>query len=133
MALSTYLAKVFGLALIVTGAAILLRARYFIDVVASFARERLTRFFISVIELIAGLFLVIGHNVWWPAPAAVITLLGWFAIAEALSYLLLPDRHVARMLTMVNTPTVYYAGGAFAIIIGLYLADYGFAFWPRLP
>jgi hypothetical protein len=133
MALSTYLAKVLGLVLIIVGAAILLRVRYFIDVVSAYAKERLTRLLMSVMQLMGGLFLVIGHNVWWPVPAAVITLLGWFAIAEALSYLLLPDQHVARMLAMVNKPPVYYAGGVLSILVGIYLADYGFALWPRLP
>jgi hypothetical protein len=133
MALSTYLAKVLGLVLIATGAAILLRVRYYIDVVSTYARERLTRFFISFIELTAGLFLVVGHNVWWPVPAAIITLLGWAAVVESLCYLLLPDKQVARLLAMVNKPPVYYAGGVLSILVGIYLADYGFAFWPRLP
>jgi hypothetical protein len=133
MALSTYLAKVLGLVLILVGAAILLRVRYFIDVVSAFARERLTRFLLSVIELMAGLFLVIGHNVWWPVPAAVITLLGWAAIAESLCYLLLPDMQIARLMAMMNKPPVYYAGGVLSVIVGIYLADYGFALWPRLP
>lgn len=129
MALTVYLAKVIGLALILVGGAILLRTGYFIDTVSAFARERLTRFLVSVIGLIAGLALVVGHNVWNPPAAAIITLLGWMAVVESLSYLLLPDTQIAQMLKTMNRPPVYYMGGLLAILVGAYLAGFGFGYW----
>lgn len=77
MELTLYLSKVLGIGLTITGAAIMLRRRYFVPVFGAFVKERLTRATVSLIELFAGLFLVIGHNVWSPLPAAVISLLGW--------------------------------------------------------
>jgi hypothetical protein len=43
-------------------------------------------------ELAVGLLLV-ANNLWSPLPAAVITLIGWMAVAEAVAYLFLPDDH----------------------------------------
>jgi hypothetical protein len=74
--LTIYLSKVIGLGLIIMGAAIMIRRRYFIPVFGAFVEERLTRVVMSTVELLAGLFLVVGHNVWSPLPAAIIFVAG---------------------------------------------------------
>src|SRR5688500_16061919 len=87
MALTIFLAKVIGIVLVVTGAAILVRRHYFLPVFGAYVEERLVRTTMSMIELLAGVFLVVGHNVWSPLPAAIITVLGWMAVFEATVYL----------------------------------------------
>jgi hypothetical protein len=119
--LTFFLSKVFGIGLIITGAAIAIRRRYFIPVFGAFVEERLVRAVVSFAELIAGLFLVIAHNVWAPLPAAIISILGWMAVIEATAYLLLPDTF--------NVPAWYLVGGIFAILVGIYLAGFGFGWW----
>lgn len=123
-----FLAKVVGLSLIIIGAAIVLRRHYFLPVFAAFVEQRLLRTTISMIELVAGLFIVV-HNAWSPLPAAVISLLGWMAVAEAAAYLLLPDTLVARLIGTFNTALWYVVGGLLAIAVGLYLAGFGFGLW----
>src|SRR6478736_4037393 len=107
MSLTIYLAKFIGLVLIVAGAAIMLRRDYFVPVFATFARERLTRLILAFIELIAGIALIVGHQVWAPLPAAIISLLGWIMTIEAVAYMLLPDATIEKWVGMFNTPGWY--------------------------
>jgi hypothetical protein len=88
MEATVLLSKAIGLCLIVIGAAIILRRHYFLPVFAGFVEQRLVRTVVSMIELAVGLLLVV-NNAWSPLPAAVMTLLGWMAVAEAVAYLFL--------------------------------------------
>jgi hypothetical protein len=127
--LTIYLSKVFGIGLIIMGAAIAIRRRYFVPVFGAFVEERLLRVIVASIELIAGLFLIAAHNVWSPLPAAFISLFGWVAVIEGTAYLLLPDEPLERLLKTVNVPAWYLIGGLLTIVIGLYLAGFGFGWW----
>jgi hypothetical protein len=129
MALTILLAKVIGIVLAVIGAMILIRRQHFLSVFAAYAEQRLLRTTMSMIELLAGIFLVVGHNVWSPLPAALITIIGWMAVLEAAIYLLLSDRLVAKFIATFNTATWYVIGGSLAIVVGGYLAGFGFGWW----
>ena len=126
MALTVFLAKVFGIYLLIIGATIMLRRDYFIAVFAAFRKERLTRAVVAFFELLGGLFLIVGHNHWSPLPAAIITLFGWVAVIESAAYLLLSDEAVEGILEVVNTPAWYVGGGLISIVIGIYLTGFGF-------
>ena len=128
MEATVLLSKVLGLCLIVIGAAIILRRHYFLPVFAAYVEQRLLRTVVSMIELAVGLLLVV-NNVWSPLPAAIMTLLGWMAAAEAIAYLFLPDVLVARLIDTFNTATWYILGGGLAIGVGLYIAGFGFGWW----
>ena len=129
MATTVYLSKVFGISLVIIGAVIMIRRRYFIPAIGAFVRERLVRTITAFIELLAGTFLIVGHNVWSPLPAAIISLLGWIAVIEAIAYLLLPDAVLERAISVLNTETVYLVGGLLAIALGIYLTGFGFGWW----
>jgi hypothetical protein len=126
MALTVLLAKVIGIMLVVIGALIIIRRRYFLPIFAAYVEQRLLRTTMSMIELLAGIFLVVGHNVWSPLPAALITIIGWMAVFEATIYLLLPDRWVAKFIATFNTAGWYIVGGSLAIAVGGYLSWFGF-------
>jgi len=128
MEATVLLSKTLGLCLIVIGAAIILRRHYFLPVFAAYVEQRLVRTVASMIELGVGLLLVV-NNVWSPLPAAIITLLGWLAVTEAIAFLFLPDVFVARLIGTFNTTACYIIGGVLAIGVGLYLAGFGFGWW----
>ena len=114
METTVFLSKVIGFTLFIVGAAIILRRRYFLPVFAAFGEQRLVRAVVSMIELVAGLSLVV-HNVWTPLPAAII--------------LLLPDALVGRLIGTFNAEGWYIVGGVLATGAGLYLVGFGFAWW----
>ena len=129
MELTIYLSKVFGVALIVMGAATLVRRRYFVPVFGTFAAERLLRAIVGFMEMLAALFLLFAHNLWSPLPAAIVTLFGWVALIESITYLLLPDESVDGLLRVINKPAWYVGGGLVSILVGIYLAGFGFGWW----
>lgn len=133
MALSTFFAKVLGIALIVAGISVILYRDAYIKAVPGFIEDRLLRLTVAFSELLTGLFLIIGHNVWAPLPAAIITLLGWLLAIEGAALMLAPDHVLRRFLSYVNRPQFYLATGIVTIVLGIYLADYGFALLWRLP
>lgn len=124
--LTVLLSKVLGLFLFLIGIAVALRRDYFIPVVATFVEARLMRFVLAVLELLGGLFLVVGYNDFSSGPAAIITLLGWLAVVESLAYMLLPDRVLQQLIAAINNPSWYLGGGVVSIVLGLYLAAHGF-------
>jgi hypothetical protein len=129
MTLTILLAKVIGIMLVVIGAVIVIRRRQFLPIFGAYPEERLIRTTMSMIELLAGLFLVVGHNLWSPLPAAAITIIGWLAVLEALIYLFFPDDWVARFIATFNTSAWYIVGGSLAMVVGTYLTGFGFAWW----
>jgi hypothetical protein len=123
------LSQVFGLYFIIVGAAIVIRRRYFLPVFGAFIEERLTRAIVALIELLAGLFLVVMHNDWSSMPAVIISLLGWITTVEGSAYLLLSDEFVEKMFRALNTTSWYVVSGLLSVLGGLYLAGYGFGFF----
>jgi uncharacterized membrane protein HdeD (DUF308 family) len=120
------LSKVLGIFLVIVGLAAVLRSRHFAAVAQAFVQERLTRLVLAITELLAGLFLVVTHNDWSSLPAILVTLLGWMAVIEGAAYLLLPDKILKRLVEQFRSPAWYVGGGLVSIVIGAYLAAFGF-------
>jgi hypothetical protein len=127
MPLTILLAKVFGAALIAVSLALIAKRRFFEKITRDFLQQDLLRLVISFSEMVVGLFIVIGHNVWSPLPAAIITFLGWIFVLEGGSYLLLPHGWTERFINAVNRPQFFIASGVVGLILGIYLAAFGFA------
>lgn len=126
MELTVYLSQVLGLFLIICGIAIMVRRSYFAPVIGGFVEDRLTRMIVGVLELLAGLFLAISHTDWTTLPASIITAIGWLLVIEGTGYLLLSDTTLRSLIKMANTRAWYLIGGILSILLGVYLASYGF-------
>ena len=120
------LAKVFGVFLLIIGVVVLIRRRDLETTATTSAREHPLRVTLSAMRLLAGLFLVVLHNDWSSPTAAIISALGWMLIAVSVTDLVLPYSLVERLTAAVNASWLYVAGGVCAIVLGLYLAVYGF-------
>ncbi|HRF09666.1 MAG TPA: hypothetical protein PL193_13625 [Xanthobacteraceae bacterium] len=131
MPLTILLAKVFGIALIAVSIALIVKRDFFEKVTRDFLQQDLLRLVIAFSEMVAGLFIVVGHNVWSPLPAAVITFLGWVFVLEGGSYLLLPRQWSENLINAVNRPHFFVASGVIGLILGAYLAAYGFGWIPQ--
>jgi len=126
MDLTTLLSQVFGIYLIIGGVSIWYRRRYFVPVLGAFAHDPLLRLIVGTMELVAGLFLVLTHNIWSSAAASIVTLFGWMLVLEGALYMIASDKFVERMFSMLNRPAWFVFGGIFAIVTGLYLVASGF-------
>lgn len=127
METTLFLSQVLGLFLIIAGAAVLYRKQYFVPVIGEFVEERLTRMLMGILELLAGLFLVVGHTDWTSLPASIITAIGYLLVIEGTAYLLMPDSAMRWVIRSFNVRMWYHVGGTLAILLGVYLCFFGFA------
>lgn len=126
MELTILLSKVFGIYLIIGGLAYTMRQRYFMSVVRDFVEHKMLRYIIAISELVAGLFLIMTHNVWESWPEGIVSLVGWMLAVEGAFYMLAPDSWVRKMLRIFNKRGWYLAGGIISLLLGLYLVNFGF-------
>lgn len=126
MSLTLVLERVLGIYLIIMGLVVLFRRRYFTTIFAGFIENKVLRALVAIMELIAGILLVVIHNKWISWPTSVISLVGWIMAIEGLFYLILPEKWLKGMLKIFNNKFWYFLGGLLAILVGIYLAYRGF-------
>jgi len=132
MLLTVYLARVLGLSFIALGLIFTIRRHYFMTVYPDIVTARMTRLVFATAMVVAGLFLVVAHNIWLTIPAAIISVVGWMILLEGLVYLVLPDETLKLAVSTLNKPATYLVGGAITIAVGIYLTAFGFGAWSRL-
>lgn len=124
--LSMYLGQVFGLYLIIAGVIIMARQRYLVPVISMIAEEKFDRFVLAILEVLGGLFFVLGFSDWGSFYTGLITLIGWLFLAEGVMYLVLSDKAVEKLVAWFNVKAWYLFGGLASIGFGVYLAGTGF-------
>ena len=123
---STYLARLIGPVLAVLGLGMLLRPGHYLAVVADVLRSPALLYFASVIGLLAGLALVLVHNVWTVDWRVIITLLGWISILDSASWLLLRDEVERFWSPLIGNPLLPLWGGGLVLLVGAVLSYFGY-------
>jgi hypothetical protein len=126
MQTSIFLARLLGPALLVVGLGILLNQNYYRGMTKEFVASRPLFYLAAVIGVIAGLAIVLVHNVWVLNWRVLITLLGWINLLRGALSILLPEQSFAlggRMMGGKNMPMI---AGAVALLIGLTLCYFGY-------
>lgn len=129
MLITLFLAKVLGLYLVITGVAVLIRRRDILMAVGAFVEDKSSRLIVGLFTLLIGLFLVNLHNDWSTLPTMLISLFGWVAVAKGASYLFLKEPALDRLVKKFYSRSWFMIDGALAVVIGLYLAGFGFGWW----
>ena len=123
-----FLSRLLGLYFLVCGLAMIVHRQVVVDAMAKLTSNPAAMLCLSVFTLIAGLAMVLGHNIWTTSPAAVIvTLLGWLTLIKGVVYLLLPAKWlVGFSQAALNSGTYFYSATAFVLVLGAYLTYEGF-------
>jgi uncharacterized membrane protein len=129
MELSIFLAKLFGLYFLIAGGIVMFRQKSFMPVVMDLFNSKALIMLVGLLELVAGLALVIAMPTLTPDWRGLITLIGYSMIAEGVIYLSSPYAKIHKFFRYFNTPTWYTSGGLLAVVLGAYLAGKGFGFW----
>lgn len=120
-----FLAKVFGIYLIIMGLYLLLRYDHLKNVASDFVKFSGLQAMGGALSLIVGLLVVVSHNVWvwnWPV---IITLLGYMAVLKGINRLFFSDWE-KKMVNRMNSTSFFIYMGAFTTLLGLFLAYKGF-------
>ena len=126
MQTSIFLARLLGPALLVVGIGILLNRNYYRGMTKEFVASRPLFYLAAVIGVLAGLTIVLVHNVWVLNWRVLITLFGWINLLRGAFSILLPEQSFAfggRMMANKNMPMI---PGVVALLIGLTLCYFGF-------
>ncbi|MDP1709603.1 MAG: hypothetical protein Q8L21_01820 [Candidatus Komeilibacteria bacterium] len=91
MDLSIFLAKIIGAYLVLASIALIVRGKDFLALVREASRHRLCTFITAMLGCLAGLAIIISHQVWsgW---VTVITVLGWWVLLKNFGWLMFPNK-----------------------------------------
>ena len=126
MQTSIFLAKLIGPALLIVGIGVLLNQSYYRAMTTQFVASRPLFYVAAVIGVVAGLAIVLVHNVWTPNWRVLITLLGWINLLRGAVSILLPEQSFAFAARTVASKHMPMAAGAIAALIGATLSYFGY-------
>lgn len=125
---TTYLSKLLGLILVVEALSMCFRKTAFIGMITQMSSDPSLLFVLGFFAVVAGLALVLSHNVWSGSPAAIIvTIIGWLILIRGI-YLLFASGtdSVAKLLVALHFADLFYLYAAIVLVLGLYLSYAGF-------
>lgn len=124
--MESFLAELLGLYFIIVGLIVALRRSSLMPAIRELAANRPLLFLTAILELAAGLAIILVFPKVSFSPEGVIALVGWMMTIEGLLYLALPSRKVQKFIGRFNRPGWYLWGGILSIVAGAYLAGTGF-------
>ncbi len=124
--LEVFIAKLFGLYLLVMGVLVLVKKRSVMPAVMEIAKNRALSVVLGALDLAAGLAIVILYPEVSVSPVGLISLLGYMAIVEGIVYLTLPMKSIQKMVRSFGNKQWYMASGIVAVLAGVYLCGFGF-------
>lgn len=127
--LTRFLSRLFGLYYILAAISMILHKQAYVETVTNLLRNSPEMFIVAIITVIAGLAMVLAHNVWsGGAVAVIVTLIGWITLIKGAVFLFLPPEAQREFfLTRLHYQELFYVYAAISLAIGIYLAYGGFA------
>jgi hypothetical protein len=124
---TTYLAKLFGLFLLILGISMLVQRENAIFLWIALVHNAALVYVVSLITIAAGLAIVLAHNVWsGGALPIVVTLLGWITLIKGVFALLLPRDLAMDTFTALAYDEYFYVYVIICLVLGAYLTFAGF-------
>src|SRR5450432_2352774 len=101
---SLYLAKLIGPVLVVVGLGALVNAAIYRAMAGEMLNSIAFIYIAGLFSLIAGLALVLAHNVWVAGWPVIITVLGWLGIVGGTFRIIAPQQVAAIGFNIINHP-----------------------------
>ncbi len=128
-----YLAKLFGLFLLILALAMLMQRQNTIDIWVALVHNLPLIYVVSLVTIAAGLAVVLAHNVWrGGALPVVVTLLGWVTLLKGVSALVLPADLAMRAFAGLHYDRYFYVYACIWLVLGAYLTVGGFRAVPEM-
>ena len=84
----------------------------------------------AFIGLVAGVALVLAHNVWAADWRVIITLIGWMTLLDSAQWILFPEFARGWEAALIDSPWTPLLGGILIAAIGVILSYFGYAAKP---
>ncbi len=119
--LTRYLSRLLGIFLLITAVAELTQPALLNTIAPAMLDQPALLFVSGLLTLAPGLAIVIGHNVWNGAAAAIVTLLGWVTTIKGVALLLVLAAGWMAMLSALHYPSHSGVYMAIPVAAGAYL------------
>jgi len=124
---TTFLSKLIGLYCLLAALAMVSHKQATVETVNALVHNPALLLIVSVITLVAGLAIVLGHNVWSGGVLPVIvTLVGWLTLIKGLVFLFLPPETAVGFFGGLHYEQCFYLYAAISLLFGVYLTYGGF-------
>jgi hypothetical protein len=123
-----FLSRLIGLYCILVALSMITRKQATLESVTAVLRDPSMMLVLGAIMLVAGLAMVLTHNIWsGGALAVIVTLVGWVTLIKSLFFLFLPpELEAGFFLRQLHYQELFYLYGAFSLVLGVYLTYGGF-------
>ncbi len=126
METSLFIARMVGPVLLAVAAAVLINQDNIRAMAADFLEHRGLIFLAGIMTMIAGLAIVLNHNVWVAGWPVVITIFGWLLVIGGVFRVVFPDSVKSIGEAMLEKPGVITGAGIVEGVIGAWLCYVGF-------
>jgi len=124
---SIFLAQLLGPMFVVLGVALLSKRQMFQTILQGFIGSATLLYLAGFFGLLAGIALVLTHNIWVADWRVIITLIGWVTLVRALISIFQPQWIVAAGTAVLKQHGVFVGAAVLNLIIGLILSYFGYA------
>jgi len=122
-----FLSRLIGISEILVALSMLMHKQAFVELITAMVRDRPLLFLAGIITAIAGLAIVLSHNVWSGGAAPVIvTLFGWAILLKGLLSVFFAPEMIVSMVDKLRFEEYFYIYAAAPLMLGLYLTYAGF-------
>jgi len=126
MALTTYLAELLGLYIVLVGVVMVVKPQPIRELMTAIVAQRALLFLVGALRVLLGLAIVLAHNRWSGTLPAVVTLIGWITLVRGIAMWLVSPETERKMVAYFQRSGPYYTTAIIAIVLGLWLAYAGF-------
>ncbi len=123
-----FLSRLIGLYCILIALSMIPRKQATLESITPLLHNPSMMFVLGAIALIAGLAMVLAHNIWsGGALVVIVTLVGWMALIKSLFFLFLPPEMETRIfLQQLHYQQLFYLYTSISLVLGVYLTYGGF-------
>ncbi len=121
-----FLAKLFGLYFLILGIIILIRRKAIMPAISELTGNRPVLLTLAIIEIGAGLALVLAFPVVTFDVQGVFSVIGYMLLVEGVIYFASPYKTTQRFIKSFNRSEWFMSGAVLSVLIGGYLVAYGF-------
>ena len=125
MCLSSFLAQVIGIYLLLISFAMLFQQERFKKTIAELLSSAPLLALTGSLGVILGLLIVVSHNMWVSSWQVVVTLFGWVLLLQGCMRIFFPHRFV-HMVKQIDVKLGYTLFSWIWLLVGLYLIWMGF-------
>lgn len=126
MALSIFLAKIFGAAYLAVGLGMLFNKKHYHKMFKDMMSNEVIYLFGGMLSLALGLVLILHHNCWVKDWTVIITLFGWIALLKGILLLVFPKIMPKLAKPFVKNEQNLMAWGLLVLVLGAVLGYFGF-------